>query len=157
MSPTDYHELVAIDTETTGLKGDARVVEVAVVRLPMDGSPRLGWVRRCNPGIPMPPEAQAINGISDADLVGEPPFAELLEPLIERLAKAELVVGHNISFDVRLLLQSGLPADRLPAVPCRAVPLYEGRGAAAEDQSVPPRGRRRPLRHPARAGALGAL
>jgi DNA polymerase-3 subunit epsilon len=51
-----------------------------------------------NPGRPMPPEAQAIHGLSDAFLADKPMFAEIHDGLLEFIGDARLV-AHNAAFD----------------------------------------------------------
>ncbi len=95
--------LVFFDLETTGLnlKSD-RIVELAVIRLSPQGDV-LERVRRFNPGIPIPPEATAVHGITDADVADEAPFCARARSLEELLADCDLA-GFNIRrFDVQML------------------------------------------------------
>jgi DNA polymerase III epsilon subunit-like protein len=64
--------LVILDVETTGLGPDARVVSVAAVGLAPRSEPRLAFAWLVNPGVPIPPDATAIHGITDADVAGAP-------------------------------------------------------------------------------------
>ena len=66
--------LVFFDLETTGLdvKND-RIVELALIKVTPQGDV-LERVRRYNPGLPIPPEATAVHGITDADVAEEHPF-----------------------------------------------------------------------------------
>jgi len=95
--------LVVFDTETTGTNARSdRIVEIACVKLHPDGR-REVWVRRLNPGIPIPAASTAIHGISDADVAGSPRFAEVARELAEFLANADLA-GYNITgFDLPVL------------------------------------------------------
>src|SRR5690606_28260664 len=45
------------------------------------------------------PDAQAVHGISDADLVGKPVFAASLDEFLEFIDGAKLV-AHNANFDI---------------------------------------------------------
>lgn len=68
--------LVVFDLESTGT--NARfdcIVEFAAIKIHPD-SRRETFVFRVNPGRPIPPEATAVHGISDADVAGEPPFRD---------------------------------------------------------------------------------
>ena len=68
--------IAAIDTETTGRdpgRGD-RIVEIAVVHL-RHGVVEGRYGMLVNPGIPIPAEASAVHGISDAQ--AQRPLAEL--------------------------------------------------------------------------------
>ncbi|MBR5055847.1 MAG: 3'-5' exonuclease, partial [Bacteroidales bacterium] len=64
--------LVFFDIESTGLDvSKDRIVEISVVKVSpgAPGEPNKVEVktRRVNPTIPIPPEAQAVHGISDED------------------------------------------------------------------------------------------
>lgn len=91
-----------VDVETTGLHPGwhHRIVEVAVVRL--DGNGRFvdEWCTLVNPGRDLGP--QHIHGVTAADARRAPRFAEIAGDLGERLA-GRMIVGHNISFDLRFL------------------------------------------------------
>jgi DNA polymerase-3 subunit epsilon len=96
--------LVFFDLETTGLdlKND-RIVELAFIKLTPQGDV-LERVRRFNPGIPIPAEASAIHGISDADVVDEVPFCRTARNLVDLLEGCDLA-GFNIKrFDLHMLI-----------------------------------------------------
>jgi DNA polymerase III subunit epsilon len=97
--------LAFFDLETTGLRvAEDRIVELALIRL-APGGDVLEKVRRFNPGIPIPPEAAAVHGISDADVRDEPPFSAYARSLAALLEPCDLA-GFNIRrFDLPLLLQ----------------------------------------------------
>lgn len=102
---------VAIDTETTGFGHDARIVELAAVRY-VDGRETERFHSLINPGVPMPAEATAVNGITDAMLAIAPTPLMVLPAFLEFVGRDD-VVGHNIEFDLRMLAQdlrrTGLP------------------------------------------------
>ena len=95
--------LAVFDIESTGVVPQRdRIVEIAVMKIMPDGSSRT-TVRRLNPGMPIPPGATAIHGITDADVADCPLFADIAEKLLSYLADCDLA-GYNISgFDVPLL------------------------------------------------------
>lgn len=102
--PLDDLPMLVLDTETTGLDvGTARIVAVGAVRLhgprvyrsvAMD---RLVW-----PGVPIPPRATAVHGITDDMVRDARPFPEIFEELRAVMA-GTVLVGHNIQFDVAML------------------------------------------------------
>lgn len=96
--------LVLLDMETTGLRiGSDRIVELAVIRLSPNGDVT-ERVRRFDPEMPIPPEATAVHGISDADVAGEPTFTQRAKSLAEFLDPCDLA-GFNLRrFDLPLLL-----------------------------------------------------
>lgn len=96
--------LAFIDLETTGLNTVSdRIIELALIRVTPQGDV-LEAVRRFNPGIPIPPEATAVHGITDEDLVDEPPFPSRAKSLADLLEGCDLA-GFNLRrFDLPMLL-----------------------------------------------------
>ena len=96
--------LAFFDLETTGLNPKVdRIVELALIRLSPDGEV-IERVRRFNPGVPIPPEASRVHGITDADVADEPPFAARSKALLELLEPCDLA-GFNVRrFDLPMLL-----------------------------------------------------
>lgn len=95
--------LAFFDLETTGTDPSRdKIVEIAVVRVDPDGSRRT-LRHRINPGRPIPKEASAIHGITDADVREAPAFGAIARELLDLLADADLS-GFNVRrFDVPLL------------------------------------------------------
>ena len=96
--------LVFFDLETTGLdvKND-RIVEFALIKLTPQGDV-LERVRRFNPGVPIPVEASAVHGITDADVADEAPFCRRAKGLEQMLEGCDLA-GFNIRrFDLCMLV-----------------------------------------------------
>ena len=97
--------LVFFDIETTGLdlKTD-RIVELAFIKVTPRGDV-LERERRFNPGMPIPPEATAVHGISDADVANEVFFCQTAKSLAEILTDCDLA-GFNVRrFDIPMLVQ----------------------------------------------------
>jgi len=96
--------LAFLDLETTGLRpGSDRIVEIAVIRV-SPGGDVTEKVRRFDPGIPIPPEATAIHGITDDDVAGKPGFAARARSLADQLDPCDLA-GFNLRrFDLPMLL-----------------------------------------------------
>ncbi len=66
--------LAVIDLETTGIDPKVdRIIEISVLKLTPDGGAD-HRTRRVNPGVPIPPEASAIHGITDDDVAEMPSF-----------------------------------------------------------------------------------
>jgi len=96
--------LVFFDLETTGLsfKHD-RIVELALIKITPQGDV-MEKVRRFNPGLPIPPEATAVHGITDADVADEAPFCARARALLEILEGCDLA-GFNVRrFDLGMLV-----------------------------------------------------
>lgn len=96
--------LVVLDIETTGVAPrNDRVIEIAAIKYAPEGD-RRRFHRRLNPGVPIPPAATHIHGLSDADVADCPPFADVAAPLARFLRDSDLA-GFNICrFDVPFLL-----------------------------------------------------
>jgi DNA polymerase III subunit epsilon len=95
--------LAVLDLETTGINpGIDRIVQICVLRAEPDGRSDL-QTRLVNPGVPIPAEALAIHGITDADVAAAPPFEGLAQGLLDFLDDCDLC-GFNIRrFDLRML------------------------------------------------------
>jgi DNA polymerase-3 subunit epsilon len=95
--------LVFLDVESTGTSVSSdRIVEIAILRLHPDGKEEF-LCRRGNPGMPIPAEAKAVHGISDADVQGEPPFASYAKSLLELSSDCDFAGFAVARFDLPLL------------------------------------------------------
>jgi DNA polymerase-3 subunit epsilon len=97
--PLSEVALALIDTETTGKdpqRGD-RVVEVAVVHMDK-GVVTNRFSCLVDPTIPIPAEAAAVHGISDADVKGKPRFEAVAKQIAQWL-EGRVPVAYNASFD----------------------------------------------------------
>jgi DNA polymerase-3 subunit epsilon len=107
--------IVVFDIEATGpLSRTDRIVEIACVKIHPDGR-REEWVRRLDPGIPIPPAATAVHGIRDSDVAGLPRFPAVAAELAALLEGCDLA-GYNITgFDLPVLraefLRAGVAFD----------------------------------------------
>ena len=99
-------EVVVLDTETTGLDVSRdRLVQIGAVRV-RDNTVRRDetFLRLVNPGIPIPPGATDIHGISDEDVKDAPSFEAVHADLQSFLGDA-VIVGQSIGFDLAILLR----------------------------------------------------
>jgi DNA polymerase-3 subunit epsilon len=115
---------VAFDTETTGLiAGVDRLVEVAAVAFRGERILR-EHEQLVDPGIPIPPGAQAINNISDEMVRGKPSIREALPGLLAVLHEG-IPVAHNAGFDAGFLLpeieRTGFRAPDTPILDTRGL------------------------------------
>jgi DNA polymerase-3 subunit epsilon len=89
----------AFDIETTGLDPrQDRIVEFGAVKFDNRG-PICRYSTLINPGIPMPPEAGRVNGITDEMLAGKPSL-ETVFPDFLRLVYDTVIIAHNAPFDI---------------------------------------------------------
>ena len=98
-APLEPFEVIVLDTETTGLARDARIIELAAARVDIHSGRVIE--RRAvliDPGIPIPREASKINGISDAMVRGKPAFSQVWDRVVA-FAGDLPIVAHNASYD----------------------------------------------------------
>lgn len=97
-------KFIAFDLETTGTKPtEDMIVEVGAVLF--DGNQALkGYGKLVDPGIPMPQEASAVNGITDDMLIGKPKIADVLAEFSEFCGDLPLV-AHNAPFDYKFMME----------------------------------------------------
>jgi DNA polymerase-3 subunit epsilon len=95
---------IVLDTETTGLDpaDGHRIVEISALELVNTLPTARVFHRYIDPQRPMPPEAEAVHGLGDAFLRGQPLFAEIAAEFLDFVADARLVI-HNAAFDMRFL------------------------------------------------------
>jgi CBS domain-containing protein len=95
---------VAVDSETTGLDvRKARMIEFAALPIEHGALDRANaWSTLIACGEPIPPASQAVHGITQADLAGQPDFAAIA-PQIAAVLKDKVLIGHTIGFDLALL------------------------------------------------------
>lgn len=106
--------IVVVDTETTGDTETDQVCEVAAVTLNVTQTGELVGVRTWSslfrPTVPVRHEARAAHHITDEQLIGASLVTECLPlPIV-----GDIVAAHLAEFDVRMLVQSGVPRTLLP-------------------------------------------
>ena len=95
--------LVFFDLETTGTDtATDRIVQMYFIKMTPEGYQR-DYSRLVNPGIPIPPEATAVHGITDEDVIGRPTFRDLAEDLYQWLKGSDLAGYNSDNFDIPLL------------------------------------------------------
>jgi DNA polymerase III epsilon subunit len=106
--PIEEAAVVVLDTETTGLYPSLghRVVEIGALRL--EPGRHRSWQtvaefsQLLQPDRRMEPGASRVNGITDAELRGQPRFSDIASQLIA-LMDGALIVAHNARFDASFL------------------------------------------------------
>lgn len=119
---------VVIDTETTGLFPKShRVIEVAAVALRPDGSVEGEWSTLLNPERDLGPVG--VHQIRARDLLSAPRFVDIAGDLAELLG-GRVIVGHNVSFDVRFIQaeyhRAGHTSASIPAKACLDTMMLAG-------------------------------
>jgi len=96
--------VTVFDLETTSADPkSARIVSIGLVRLEVDGTvgERVEYV--VNPGVPIPPSASAIHGITDAMVADKPPFAQIVEQINDFVTGTDLAGFNMIRFDLEII------------------------------------------------------
>ncbi|CAM3915884.1 exonuclease domain-containing protein [Vreelandella rituensis] len=106
-------EVVAFDTETTGLElrrgdsvislGACRVVNARLLASEV-------FDQKVDPKRPIPPASTAIHGLTDADVAGAPPLDIVLARFRDYVGEAVLL-AHNAAFDMLAISQKGVDFD----------------------------------------------
>ena len=103
--------IVFFDLETTGVNiSKDRIIEISLLKVAPNGKEE-NKTRRINPGIPIPPEATAIHGISDEDVKDCPTFKEIAKSLAAQIEGCDLAGFNSNRFDIPLLAEEFLRAD----------------------------------------------
>lgn len=112
---------IVLDTETTGLdpRDGHRIIEVACIELMHHIPTGRKFQRYVNPERDVPDEALAIHGLTAEFLGAYPPFAAVVEELLEFVG-GDVLVTHNAEFDLAFL-DAELTRLSYPAIACSHV------------------------------------
>ena len=97
--------LAFFDLETTGTRiGKDRIIQVGIVRLMPDGQ-RQPYQTLVNPGMPIPAEATAVHGLTDADVADAPPLEAVASTIMHELEGCDLAGFNLLRFDIPFLAE----------------------------------------------------
>lgn len=97
--------LVFLDIESTGINvGSDRIVEISFLKVYPDFREE-SLTLRINPTIPIPEEASKIHGIYDADVAGEPTFADKANDIAGFIKGCDLGGYNSNKFDIPMLAE----------------------------------------------------
>ena len=100
--PAPELKIIVFDCETTGIDFTRdQVIELCVQHGLDDKAHSRTW--RIKPAVAIAPAAQAVHGISMADLAECAAFAEYADEISMVFANADVIVGYNLSFDIDML------------------------------------------------------
>jgi DNA polymerase-3 subunit epsilon len=96
---------IAFDTETTGLYPLAsRLVEIGATRFEAGGERIAVFEQLINPEMPIPPDAQAVNHITDEMVRNKPTVDVVMPAFVDFLGGPDnLLVAHNAPFDIEFI------------------------------------------------------
>jgi len=104
--------IVFFDVETTGLNvGKDKIIELALLKINPNGSEE-ERVWRINPQIAISKEAEAVHGITNADLKDAPVFAEIADDILLFIENCDLAGYNSNKFDLPLLVEEFLRVDK---------------------------------------------
>lgn len=117
------NNLVFLDTETTGVESDSKIVDLGVIG--SDGRILIDIL--INPEIPMPEGATKVNHITDDMLTKAPRFKDI-HMTVANILKGRTIVAWNSNFDKRMVENSykslGLEPPKCTWID--AMPIYGG-------------------------------
>lgn len=97
--------LAFFDLETTGTRiGKDRIVQIGIVRLQPDGT-RENYQTLVNPEMPIPLEATAVHGITDAMVADAPTLEVVARDVLDELAGCDLSGFNVMRFDIPFLTE----------------------------------------------------
>jgi len=113
---------IVFDTETTGLNpaGGDRMVEIGCVEMLNRVETGRHFHAYFNPDREMPPEAEAVHGLTTIFLSGQPRFVDRVAELLEFIEDSPLV-AHNAGFDFGFLNHELQRCGRNPVCTSRMV------------------------------------
>ena len=104
---------ICLDVEATGLSTETdEIIELAIVKFTFDEIIDT-FEALIDPKMPIPQEAIDVHHINNDMLVGKPPIEDILPEAFE-LIKNHIIVGHNIGYDLAMLMQ----AAKKRRIPC---------------------------------------
>jgi DNA polymerase-3 subunit epsilon len=109
---------IALDTETTGLATSQghRIIEIGCIEIVNRRFTGRDYHRFLNPEREIDAGAEAVHGMSRADLENQPRFSDIADEFLEFIKDGELII-HNAEFDVGFLeYELGLIKHRQPEI-----------------------------------------
>ncbi len=97
--------MAIFDIEATGVNRKVdRIIDLAILILRPDGK-REEHAYRVNPGVPIPREATAVHGITDADVAGAPTFKQQAPQIAKLLEGCDLGGFNILYYDIPMLCE----------------------------------------------------
>lgn len=96
--------LCVLDLETTGTNTERdRIVEITLARFDPTTGLTEALEQRLNPGVPIPPDAAKVHGITDEDVRDKPRFSAIAARVDEMLEDADVIGYEHRRFDLPLI------------------------------------------------------
>lgn len=103
-------DALILDTETTGINGDVRVIELSIVDL----QGNIVFHSLFNPGMPLPEKIPELTGITDEMVQGAPYFHEKVSEILDVIT-GKCLIAWNSDFDRKWITNELLLACQGPA------------------------------------------
>ena len=100
--PKDIERLVVLDTETTGLAYNDRIIEISIIEIKKGEITDNIYHSYFNPQKTINPEALKVHGIEDKFLEDKPLFKDKIEEIFKFIQHSK-IIAHNSNFDMRML------------------------------------------------------
>jgi len=95
--------LVIFDLETTGVWIEKdKIVEIGMIKLSAGGA-RESYIKRVNPGIPIPPNVSRLIDITDDDVKDSPQFKDIAKEALEFIGDCDIGGFNILRFDLPVL------------------------------------------------------
>lgn len=94
-------DAVVFDTETTGVGGDARIIEIGALLI-AGGEPIYEYDQLIQPHAQLSAGVTSLTGITPSDLANQPDAGFVIPPFLTAI-RPLLLIGHNVSFDIHML------------------------------------------------------
>lgn len=100
-------DAIVFDTETTGIGNNARIIEIGALLIG-DGTPIFEYDQLIQPPAGLPAGITELTGITESDLADQPDAGFVIPQFLTAI-RPLLLIGHNVSFDIRMLnIEGGL-------------------------------------------------
>lgn len=118
--------MILLDTESTGLheitaspiERQPRIIEIALLKVDDKTlKEKDSFQTLINPGIPIPAKNVEITGITDELVKDAKKFAAFFNPLVDLFLGERILVGHNLPYDVQIMVWELTRIDRLTKFP----------------------------------------
>lgn len=105
MHPLESNVLAVVDVETTGLSPwrNDRIIEIAVLLMSPGGTIHQEYETLVNPDRDLGPSR--IHRITAGEILHAPKFSDIAGDVAELLSSANILAGHNVSFDRNFLIK----------------------------------------------------
>ncbi|MFM8362282.1 MAG: exonuclease domain-containing protein [Haliscomenobacter sp.] len=99
-------DLCFLDIESTGLNVVSdRILQLAMIKYPKDGSEPRELSMLINPGVPISLEAMLVHGITPKDVANKPTFQQVAQKIRDFIGDSDFAGYNSNRFDIPLLME----------------------------------------------------